>query len=464
MVRTRQWLLAFAIILLACTADAVGSPIAFNPITGRVYFGTASDDTVSVVDGASSAVLAKIVVGGFRNSVAVNPTSNRIYVSHGEFVAVIDGVSNTVIDEIPFAGIVNDIAVDHLTGRIYVALADVNEIKIIDGTSDAVLDTVRFRGDETPRRLILHPQKHRLYATLGNLNSPTEQGHVVAINTSRNNVVATIPVGSNPFGLAINYGLNRIYVANNLIGGVMVIDGTSNTLLPGPPEPLLCCPVYVSANQRNDTVYVDGPDDLMELDALTYQVVRTFPGVRNPLAVDERQGRLYVLGRSLGVVLENELLLNPSFEQRSLTSGYFPLAWRRGNLEGNIDRLSSESHDRNSSFLINGASGATKSIFQEIAVSGDAGAIIHVEGFSKAIDAAQTGGQYGVVFQVYYNDGTQRTVHLPFTRGTHDWERQVSRIVAAKSFSRVSYRILYDDQAGKAWFDGLHVTVDNPTP
>jgi YVTN family beta-propeller protein len=467
MARLPQWLFAIAIaaVVFAAAADGVASPIAFNPLTGRVYFGTAFDEeTVSVVDGVSTAVIAKIVVGGTRTSVAVNPTSNRIYVSHGAFVAVIGGVSNTVIDEIPFAASVNDIAVDPGTSRIYVALADVNEIKVIDAASNAVLDTVRFRGDETPRELALHPQKHRLYASMGNLNSPVEQGHVVAINTSRNNVVATIPVGSNPFGLAVDYGLNRIYVANNLSGGVMVIDGATNTLLPGPPPPQECCPVAVSVNQKNDTVYVDGPDDLMELDALTYQVVRTFPGVRNPVVVDERRGRLYILGRNLGVVLEDELLLNPSFEQRPRVSTRFPPFWKRRNFGGKVDLLSSESHDRNLSFLITGASGITKSLFQEIAVSGDAGAIIHVEGFSKAIDAAETGGQYGVVFRVYYTDGTQRTVHLPFSRGTHDWERQVSRIIATKPFSRVSYRILYDDQAGKAWFDGMHVTVENPTP
>ena len=56
-------------------------------------------DTLSVVDGASNAVVATVPLGTWPVGVAVNPRTNRIYVANDNTnnVSVIDGASNTVV-------------------------------------------------------------------------------------------------------------------------------------------------------------------------------------------------------------------------------------------------------------------------------------------------------------------------------------------------------------------------------
>jgi YVTN family beta-propeller protein len=44
-------------------------------------------------------------------------------------------------------------------------------------------------------------------------------------------VIATIDVGVNPIGVAVNPTTNRIYVANDGDNTVSVIDGTTNTVI-----------------------------------------------------------------------------------------------------------------------------------------------------------------------------------------------------------------------------------------
>ncbi len=74
------------VFLAAANASAVitgrlpaGS--AFNPMTGRVYVANSGADSVTVIDGASSTVLATVPVGTEPGAIAVNTATNRVYVA-----------------------------------------------------------------------------------------------------------------------------------------------------------------------------------------------------------------------------------------------------------------------------------------------------------------------------------------------------------------------------------------------
>ncbi len=55
--------------------------IAFNPRNGYLYVANASDDTVSVIDGAANTVIATIPVGSSPRGVAYDPRTGDMYVS-----------------------------------------------------------------------------------------------------------------------------------------------------------------------------------------------------------------------------------------------------------------------------------------------------------------------------------------------------------------------------------------------
>ena len=59
--------------------------VAVNPTTNRIYV---SNGNVSVIDGAVDSVIATIDVGEIPRGIGVNPITNRIYVASGNVVVI----------------------------------------------------------------------------------------------------------------------------------------------------------------------------------------------------------------------------------------------------------------------------------------------------------------------------------------------------------------------------------------
>jgi YVTN family beta-propeller protein len=62
-------------------------------------------------------------------------------------------------------------------------------------------------------------------------NAGDIHGDVSVIDTSSNAVVATVPVGSAPYGVAVNPAGTRVYVTNEFSETVSVIDTSTNTVV-----------------------------------------------------------------------------------------------------------------------------------------------------------------------------------------------------------------------------------------
>ena len=108
------------------TVTAVGDfpcATAVNPATNRVYVVNYGDETVSVVDGATTKVLATVKVGSHPQAVAVDWKRNRVYVAnvHGDSVSEIDGATNSVIATRPAGKNPYALVVSEETGAVYVA-------------------------------------------------------------------------------------------------------------------------------------------------------------------------------------------------------------------------------------------------------------------------------------------------------------------------------------------------------
>jgi YVTN family beta-propeller protein len=73
-------------------------------------------------------------------------------------------------------------------------------------------------------------------------------------NAQGYSVIATIPVGNNPFGVAINPTNGLVYVANSDSGTVSVIDPKTNTVVT--TIPVGSSPTGVAINPTNGLVYV----------------------------------------------------------------------------------------------------------------------------------------------------------------------------------------------------------------
>ena len=87
------------------TTIAVGNgpyALVYNPTDNKVYSANRWSDDVTVIDGATNAVITTIAVGDAPCALVYNPTDNKVYsADHGsDNVTVIDGAADTMITTI----------------------------------------------------------------------------------------------------------------------------------------------------------------------------------------------------------------------------------------------------------------------------------------------------------------------------------------------------------------------------
>lgn len=291
------------------------SSLAVNSVTNQIYVvngegssGSSNTSTtavigsVTVIDGATNTVAATVTVGYGAFDVAVNQTTNQIYVtnncgsdsrcSSNGSVTVIDGATNTVAATVPVQASPGDLAVNPATNQIYVTnacgsdtgcvTANLGEgtVTVIDGATNTVAATVTVGLN--PAFVAVNPTTNEIYvddtcasATTCDSNKDGPAGESV-IDGATNTVTTTVTVG---YGLsvpvfsflAMDPNSNQIYVIDQCgsspcplksgggisfssAGTVTVIDGSTNTV--SATLPVGTAPVSVAVNAATNQAYV----------------------------------------------------------------------------------------------------------------------------------------------------------------------------------------------------------------
>jgi YVTN family beta-propeller protein len=116
------------------------------------------------------------------------------------------------------------------------------------------------------------------------------------IDTATQSVIATLPVGSLPTGLAVNSAAARVYVANLGSNSVSVIDTATQSVIATLPVGSL--PAGVAVNPTGTRAYVAnfGSDNVSVIDTATQSVIATVPVGDAPtgVAVNPTGTRAYV--------------------------------------------------------------------------------------------------------------------------------------------------------------------------
>jgi len=209
--------------------------------------------------GAGPDVVATISVGAGPQDVAVNPITNRIYVtlSGDDAVQIIDAVSDTVIGVVGVGNQPMGIAVDSSANRVYVANILDNTVSVIDGSTNAVVDVLVPDGDT------FEPEDLAINEALGRLYVVGRGPDVSVMSTTTGSVVATVNVG---FGgsvknVAVNSITGRVYVPSGPGDSLHLIDGMSNTLVTSIPL-LVNNPRALAVSETLDRVFVAAFTDL----------------------------------------------------------------------------------------------------------------------------------------------------------------------------------------------------------
>jgi YVTN family beta-propeller protein len=221
--------------------------LAINNVTNKAYVANSGSDNAIVIDG-DSGNMTDIRVGKSPSSIAVNPITNTIDVTHNynDEVTVIEAGTNknetyhVGAGNIPFA-----IAVNPITNKIYVAEKGLNNVTEIDEFGD--ISNIHVGGH--PTSIAVNPITNKIYV----VNSNSDTVSVIDGNTYTNEA-HDIHVGQYPSAIAVNPITNKIYVVNSNSDTVSVIDGNTNK---NETEiHVLKTPEAIAVNPNENTIYV----------------------------------------------------------------------------------------------------------------------------------------------------------------------------------------------------------------
>lgn len=270
-----------------------------------VVAANAADDSVSVLDPTTLAVIGTVALGGEPTAVAVS--DDRAYVSTAadshDAVAVIDLDSRTVVKTYPVEFGVTALAVGADGKRVYAGRTaqDRVDITVIDVTAERVGTIEIGRGPAANiDALRVDPTGTRLYAAVTDANG----SRLITVDTETSRVSRVVPVGPPIRDIALAGGAVYILTSDRTAGGaVHVIDlatmrVTDRVALGGAPTQLV-----TGADQTR--AYVVDYDHVAVLCTLSLDVIDSVKVDARPSCVTAGLdgSRLYVADYS-GVVSE----------------------------------------------------------------------------------------------------------------------------------------------------------------
>jgi len=205
---------------------------------------------------ALAAPVVTVPVGGTPLYLAVNPTTNVIYVSNltGNNVSVIDGETNSVVATVPVGMAPAHIDVNTANGMVYVANLEGNSVSVIDGSTNTVTATIT--GLSSPLGLAVNSTTNQVFVSNNDTND------VAVIDGATNTIITTVPVENSPMGVSINSKANLIYVANNGSGTISVISGASDTVANTFALPQSAAPGNLAVDPKMNRLFItDGTND-----------------------------------------------------------------------------------------------------------------------------------------------------------------------------------------------------------
>ncbi len=207
------------------------------------------DDTLMLYDGDLPAAIDTIAVGREPVSVAMRADRRVAYVCNHEdmTVAVVDLDAGAVTDTIGFDYWPMDLAIDETTDRLYVTVW-MGLLFVIDGTTHEILEIITIPSICEPNQIAVDEARNLIYIAALN-------GNVMWVYDGQSHqLLRTIGLPDFPAGVAVNEALQRAYVC---AGAQLVAIGPQHTIvetLPLPADDIRC----VAADPGTSRLYVTG--------------------------------------------------------------------------------------------------------------------------------------------------------------------------------------------------------------
>jgi YVTN family beta-propeller protein len=209
-----------------------------------------------------------IASSGGWDYITVDPSSNRLYVSHGTQVNILDKATGDSLGVIPNTTGVHGIALGPDNG--YTSNGRINSVTVFDRKTGAVSAQINVTG-QGPDAIFYDDYSKKVITCNGHSQD------LSIIDPSTNQVVATVPVGGKP-ETAVSDGAGMIYVNIEDKAQIAAVDAKTfkvvNTWSIAPGE----SPSGLAIDRKTKRLFA-GCDNkiLIVLDATTGKVVTTVP-------------------------------------------------------------------------------------------------------------------------------------------------------------------------------------------
>ncbi len=200
------------------------SGVCISPDGKKVYVSNGGSNTVSVINTATNTVTSTIAVGTSPYGICISPDGSKVYVANemSSNVSVINTVTNTVSATVSAGSHPNGISISPDGSKVYVVNWGNNNVNVINTATNTVTATITVGNG--PFGVCVSPDGSKAYVTNRNSNN------VSVINIATNTVTATVAVGTFPFGISVSPDGSKVYVANQSSNTVSVISTTINTV------------------------------------------------------------------------------------------------------------------------------------------------------------------------------------------------------------------------------------------
>lgn len=200
----------------------------------------------------------------------------------------------------------------------YIANNGSNTVSVIDTRTNTVSATIPVGAE--PYGVAVNPVTTRAYVANGAGNT------VSVIDTASNLVIAAIDVGAAPRTLALNPAGTRLYVVNSGVSAIKVVDTTSNAVIA--TVGVGSAPTGIVVNPAGTRIYVvnQGSQTVSVIDAASNNVIATIPAGALPLdvALNASGTRAYVTNPFNDAVLIIDTATNAVIASIKLKTGAGP--------------------------------------------------------------------------------------------------------------------------------------------
>ncbi len=268
--------------------------LAVNSATNKIYVSNNCGNdstcstgigTVTVIDANNNYATTTVQAGYFPEAVAVNPSTNKIYVANNcgtdvncasvGTATVIDANNNNSTVTVNVGYFPYYVAANSATNQIYVSNSCGSDVTCSSAGTVTGIDANNNNNTTTatvgvaPEAVVVNSTTNQIYVVnyCGDDLNCGSPGTVTGIDANNNNNTTTYPVGYYPYDfLDIDSATNEIYVPNsygndvtgNSPGTVTVINATTGSTVPVAVGDF---PIGVAVNATTNRIYISNTDD-----------------------------------------------------------------------------------------------------------------------------------------------------------------------------------------------------------